>query len=190
MLCMVHSVILNLFRSHRQMQTKPSSTKREEFCYHKTLPRAYISRKNRRNKRHAQDKSHKIYYNAESWHKSENKEVRVFLKFLTTQATDTDLTKSIQSAVYTSRKNFMTLYEMIDEVKAVGREEGIAIGEQRGREAGILKSLERGSLQKAFETARNLLRMGLRIEQISFATGLPLESIQEIADEISAHTEK
>ncbi len=134
------------------------------------------------------DNSHNIYYNAESWHKSENKEVRAFLKFLTTQATDTDLTKSIQSAVYTSRKNelwrknFMTLYEMIDEVKA----DGIAIG----REEGILEGLERGSFQKAYETARNALKMGLTLEQISSLTGLSIEAIQEIADEINADTDK
>ncbi|MCQ2595888.1 MAG: hypothetical protein MJ196_11560, partial [Treponemataceae bacterium] len=59
-----------------------------------------------------------------------------------------------------------------NDVKADGREEGIAIGE------------ERGAQQKAIETARNLLNMGLSIEQISCATGLSIEAIQEIADEM------
>ncbi len=60
----------------------------------------------------------------------------------------------------------MTLQEMLNDVKA----DGIAIGEERGR----------------IETARNLLNMGLNIEQISCATGLSIEAIQEIADETEA----
>ena len=124
------------------------------------------------------DKTHKIYYNATSWQKSENAEIRGFLKYLTTQSADTDFTKALQSAVRKSRKNelwrkqFMTLQEMLNDVKADGREEGIAIGE------------ERGAQQKAIETARNALQMGFSFEQISLLTGLSIEAIQEIADEM------
>ena len=116
------------------------------------------------------DRTHKIYYNAEGWAKSENKEVKAFLKFLTTQAADTDLTKAIETAVYTSkgrelwRKEFMTVFEQIDDATA----EGIAIGEER----------------KAYETAENLFNIGLSIEQISYATGLSIEQIEDIADEM------
>ncbi|MBQ3686610.1 MAG: hypothetical protein II932_02120 [Treponema sp.] len=47
-----------------------------------------------------------------------------------------------------------------------GREEGISIGENRGRQ----------------ETARNLLGMGvLSCEQIAQATGLPLEDISRMS---------
>ena len=67
----------------------------------------------------------------------------------------------------------MTLQEMLNDVKADGREEGIAIGE------------ERGAQQKALETARNALQMGFSFEQISLLTGLSIESVQEIADELN-----
>ena len=51
-----------------------------------------------------------------------------------------------------------------------GRKEGIAIGEQRGREDAFL------------ETARNLLAMGLLShEQIAQATGLPLVDVEQLA---------
>lgn len=134
------------------------------------------------------DKSHKLYYNAESWHKSENTEVRALLKFLTTQAAETDLTQTIQSAVCTSkknepwRKNFMTLYEMIDDATingiAIGREEGILIGEERGR--------EEGEFRKACETARNLFLKGMDIVFIQDVTGLSYEQLEKIADELDA----
>ncbi len=72
----------------------------------------------------------------------------------------------------------MTLYEMIDEVKA----DGIAIG----REEGLLEGFQ----QKAYETARNMLFDGLSFETVSKYTSLSMEAIQEIADEINANTDK
>ena len=56
----------------------------------------------------------------------------------------------------------------------VGREEGISIGLATGR--------EEGAYQKALETARNLLAMGLEPEQVAQGTGLSLEVIQQLVD--------
>ena len=55
-----------------------------------------------------------------------------------------------------------------------GREEGISIGLERG--------LERGAYQKALETARSFLAMGLEPEQVAQGTGLSLEVIQKLID--------
>ena len=56
---------------------------------------------------------------------------------------------------------------------------------RRAEEAGR----EKGALEKAIESAKNLLRMGLLShEQIAQAEELPLEKIQELAEEIA--TEK
>ena len=65
---------------------------------------------------------------------------------------------------------------------ATGREEGISIGLATGREEGISIGLERGAYQKALETARNLLSMGLAPEQVAQGTGLSLEVIQKLID--------
>jgi predicted transposase/invertase (TIGR01784 family) len=46
---------------------------------------------------------------------------------------------------------------------------------QRGLEMG----LERGAMQKAIETAINLSKMGLNTEQISQATGLSVEEVEQ-----------
>ena len=63
-----------------------------------------------------------------------------------------------------------------------GREEGISIGLATGREEGISIGLERGAYQKALETARNLLAMGLAPEQVAQGTGLSLEVILQLID--------
>ena len=57
---------------------------------------------------------------------------------------------------------------------ATGREEGISIGLATGR--------EEGAYQKALETARRLLAMGLEPEQVAQGTGLSLEVIQKLID--------
>ena len=64
-----------------------------------------------------------------------------------------------------------------------GREEGISIGLATGREEGISIGLERGAYQKALETARNLLSMGLSPEQVAQGTSLPLEKVFELVQE-------
>ena len=53
-----------------------------------------------------------------------------------------------------------------------GREEGISIGLERG--------LERGAYEKALETARNLLSMGLSPEQVAQGTELPFALVLEL----------
>ena len=65
-----------------------------------------------------------------------------------------------------------------------GREEGISIGLATGREEGISIGLERGAYQKALETARNLLSMGLSPEQVAQGTSLPMETVMELVQEM------
>ena len=61
-----------------------------------------------------------------------------------------------------------------------GHEAGLQVGIQQGIEQGIEQGLERGAHQKALETAKNLLSMGLSPEQVAQGTNLPLETIQQI----------
>ena len=51
------------------------------------------------------------------------------------------------------------------------------------RRDGYEEGLERGAYQKALETARNLLSMGLSPEQVAQGTSLPLETVFELVQE-------
>ena len=64
----------------------------------------------------------------------------------------------------------------------VGSEKGISIGLTTGREEGISIGLERGAYEKALETARSFLSMGLEPEQVAQGTGLSLEVILQLID--------
>ena len=63
---------------------------------------------------------------------------------------------------------------------AIGRNEGIAIGEERGRNEGISLGITQGAYQKAVETAKKFLSMGLSVEQVADGTGLSIEEIEKL----------
>ena len=55
---------------------------------------------------------------------------------------------------------------------SAGRNEGIAIGEERGISLGIT--------QAKLETAKNLIDLGLPQDQIALVTGLSIEEIEKL----------
>ncbi|MBO5731254.1 MAG: hypothetical protein J6R67_08655, partial [Treponema sp.] len=64
---------------------------------------------------------------------------------------------------------------------AVKQEEAYAIGMERGIERGRLEGLERGAYETKLETARSFIAMGLSLEQVALGTGLPIETVMELA---------
>ena len=64
----------------------------------------------------------------------------------------------------------------METAKLDGHAAGIKKGLQEGREEGR----EEGLHQKAMETAKNLLQIGLTYEQIAEATGLDLKTVQAL----------
>ena len=62
-----------------------------------------------------------------------------------------------------------------------GFEKGISVGLTTGREEGISIGLERGAYQTKLETAKSFLAEGLHPEIVARCTGLPLETVMELA---------
>ena len=68
------------------------------------------------------------------------------------------------------------------------KEKGLAEGEAKGRAEGLAEGLSKGEAKgklegeklAKLETARNLLKMGLSVSQISLATGLSESEINEL----------
>ena len=58
--------------------------------------------------------------------------------------------------------------------------DGIEIGREEGREEGIALGEERGKLEEKREIARNLLKIGLPIDQIVLATDLSKQEIESL----------
>ena len=60
-------------------------------------------------------------------------------------------------------------------------DEDIAAQRQEAFDDGLSKGVSQGIQQKAIETAKNFLSMGLQIEKIAKGTGLSLATIQQLA---------
>ena len=74
----------------------------------------------------------------------------------------------------------MTLAVKMADARYDGYEEGISIGLATGREEGISIGLERGAYQTKLETAKQMLKLSMPLEQVQICTDLPLETIQEL----------
>ena len=75
----------------------------------------------------------------------------------------------------------MTLTTRMMEMK----EEGITEGIEIGRNEGINIGLEKGAYQKAIETAKNMIAIGMSTENIAQCTGLPMDEVQQIKNTIN-----
>ena len=58
--------------------------------------------------------------------------------------------------------------------------DGFSAGEERGRNEDISLGITQGAYQKAVETAKKFLSMGLSVEQVADGTGLSIEEIEKL----------
>ncbi len=72
-----------------------------------------------------------------------------------------------------ARRHYMTLALKMADARYDGFDEGF----EKGREDGMV----RGAHQNKLETARNLLAEGLAPQMVARCTGLPPETVQELA---------
>ena len=68
----------------------------------------------------------------------------------------------------------------VERGKSLGLAEGKSLGLAEGKSLGLAEGGVRGSRQKALETARNLLVIGLSVENIAKATGLTVQEVEAL----------
>ena len=122
-------------------------------------------------------------FNCTAYENEKNEEVQEFLKFVQTGKPESDLTREIEN--------------MVEQQKTVEANKGLyfymSIHDQdkiiEGEKRGILIGRKEGMNTKALESAKNLIAMNvLTHEQIAQAIGLPLEKIEELAQEMATAT--
>ena len=130
-----------------------------------------------------EDKTHKIFYNVKAFEKIANDvETKAFLEYLCKHQPTSKFTDTLERAVYRNRNNqnwrkdYMTLaYDLslaAEKAAKKAREEGISIGRNEG--------ISLGAQQKAIETAKKFLAMGLSVEQVADGTGLSIDEIEKL----------
>ncbi|MBQ5470804.1 MAG: Rpn family recombination-promoting nuclease/putative transposase [Treponema sp.] len=128
------------------------------------------------------DKSTKVIYNASRYKKEKDPVVRAFLKFVYENKSEDSFTKNIQNRVDDVKRAEINKEEYLNmnihdyDVLRRGRDEGIAIG------------IERGKDESRLETAKKLLQMNVcTIEQIASATELSIEEVKALAEEAKSN---
>ena len=105
-------------------------------------------------------------------------ELKLFYDYIRRGTADSTLTEKINSSITElkedreTRRKYMTYTTRMAEAKSEAREEGIKYG--------ISIGLSQGAHQKAVETAKNLLSIGLSQDQIASVTGLSIEEIKKL----------
>ena len=142
-----------------------------------------------------EDGSCRIFLNTKATELSAlDAELQAFYHYIQKGDAQSKLTKEISDKIHTLKSNsierraYMTLalkmadleYDAYESGMERGLKQGLEQGIEQGREAG----LEQGAYQKAMETAKTMLSEGLDSAMVVRCTNLPLETIQELRDEI------
>ena len=72
----------------------------------------------------------------------------------------------------------MTLALKLADARYDGYDEGL----EKGISIGLEQGLERGAHQKALETARAMIGLGIPVDQVQLCTNLPLDVVQGLLE--------
>jgi predicted transposase/invertase (TIGR01784 family) len=133
------------------------------------------------------DRTFKYFFNASAADKIQgNEEVKKLLTYISTHVPESAFTQEIEEEVEASsndaewRKGLMTFEMLMEEKFEAGMEKGI----KKGHEEGITKGLEQGAYNTKLETAKKLLEDNISPEVVVKYTGLPLETILKLKEQL------
>lgn len=141
------------------------------------------------------DKSYKVFYNASAYTKESDKELFALLQYISRKQASSPLTDEINGLVEQAKRNeaFRSSYLSMNlreyDLRRMGREEGIAIGERRGISIGEQRGMLTGIEKANLDNARNMLVDNVSVERIARYTGLPLETVRKLKAELAATQE-
>ncbi len=121
------------------------------------------------------DKSLKVIYNASAYRQEKDEKIKAFLHYISTnEPGEDDFSNRLSDLVEIIKDNeiFRSDYAAMNlhdrDIMRLAKKEG----------------LEEGALQKAIETATNMLNDKIPVENIARYVDLPLEKVEELADKL------
>ena len=126
----------------------------------------------------------KEIFNATAYAKEQDVEISAFLKYIDSKSATDDFTDKINRIVETAKINekFRSTYLAMNIRESDIRLMAFNEGRNAGIADGLAQGISQGAEQKAIETAKNLLAMKLPLDSIAKATGLSLETVQNLAE--------
>ena len=130
------------------------------------------------------DKTIKKFFNANSYNKEEDVEIKAFLEYICKQEPVDNFTDKISTIIDNIKQQETNKREY--ESMNIHDQDTFRRGKQEGLEQGIQQGIQQGSHETKIETARKLLLKNVDIAIISDCTGLSLETIEQIEKEITS----
>jgi len=136
------------------------------------------------------DKTTKKFFNANSYNKEEDVEIKAFLEYICKQEPVDNFTDKISTIINnikqqeTNKREYESMnihdQDTFRRGKQEGLQEGLEQGIQQGIQQGMQQGIQQGVQEAKLETARKLLLKNVDIAIISDCTGLSLETIEQI----------
>ena len=120
------------------------------------------------------DQTTKIIFNAEAFEKEKNVAISAFLRYISKRIPTDNFTEKLDSLVEKSKDNQKLRSEYL----------AMNLHDRDIKKQAYKDGLEEGALQTKLETARQGIALKLSLEQIVLLTGLPLETVEQLAKEI------
>ena len=130
------------------------------------------------------DKTKKIFYNVSRYQDVEDPRIKDFLQYLENKTPTNDFTRRLDQMVEELKiiemgfSDYIAARQKEFDWLRQGKEQGFEEGLQQGIEQG----LERGAYQKAVETAKRMIALGIPVEQVQLCTNLSLDVVQSVME--------
>ena len=140
------------------------------------------------------DKSYKVIFNASAFENEKNLEKKSILEYIIDKKSTSEFTTKLDTLVEQTKLNEifkgdymawgLAEFDAEQRGKKEGYSAGVSDGIQKGLQQGISQGIQQGEYKAKIETAKNLLAMGLSIENICKATDLSIEEVNLISSNI------
>ena len=137
------------------------------------------------------DKSYKVIFNASAFENEKNLEKKSILEYIIDKKSTSEFTTKLDTLVEQTKLNEifkgdymawgLAEFDAEQRGKKEGYSAGVSDGIQQGLQQGISQGIQQGEYKAKIETAKNLLAMGLSIENICKATDLSTEEVNLIS---------
>ena len=124
------------------------------------------------------DGTTKVILNSKASGKEKNPELKAFLEYINGKKSENEFVTELEQRIAEIKDNDQRRHDYM--IMTAFEADAKRMGRLEGRQEGIARGFADGAYQKALETAKNLLALGLSIENIARATGLTKEEVQSI----------
>ena len=128
------------------------------------------------------DKSYKVIFNASAFKNEKNLEKKSILEYIIDKKSTSEFTTKLDTLVEQTKLNEIFKGDYM--AWSLAEFDAEQRGKKEGYSAGVSDGIQQGEYKAKIETAKNLLAMGLSIENICKATDLSIEEVNLISSNI------